>query len=90
MDSPEDFTDDELLAMLTEAQLAELNRAIGEVFSDGGVDRAEALHALATVYSLRAGQRDPESALAMLQLAAAMRRRADELSQAKAPVAALN
>ncbi|MDB5454505.1 MAG: low temperature requirement protein [Caulobacter sp.] len=90
MDEPEDLSDDELLAMLTDAQLAELNRAIGEVFSDGGVDRAEALHALATVYSLRAGQRDPESALAMLQLAAAMRRRAAELAEAPRPIAALN
>jgi hypothetical protein len=77
MDSPEDLTDEELLAMLTPRQLAELDRTIGETFADGGVDRAEALFALAQVYTMRAAERDETSALAMLQLAAAMRRRAD-------------
>ena len=37
---------------------------------------AEALFALAQVYTMRAAERDETSALAMLQLAAAMRRRA--------------
>ncbi len=80
MDSPEDLTDEELLGMLTPVQLAELNRAIGETFADGGVDRAEALFALAQVYTLRAANRDETSALAMLQLAAAMRRRAEMMA----------
>jgi hypothetical protein len=76
MDSPEDLTDEELLGMLTPRQLDELDRTIGETFADGGVDRAEALFALAQVYTMRAAERDETSALAMLQLAAAMRRRA--------------
>ncbi|MBU4433603.1 MAG: low temperature requirement protein A [bacterium] len=80
MDSPEDLTDEELLDMLTPYQLAELNRTIGETFADGGVDRVEALFALAQVYTMRAAQRDETSALALLQLAAAMRRRADQMA----------
>ncbi|WP_218278478.1 MULTISPECIES: hypothetical protein [unclassified Caulobacter] len=80
MDSPEDLSDEELLAMLTPQQLAQLDRTIGETFSDGGVDRAEALFALAQVYSMRAAQRDETSALALLQLAAAMRRRAEDIA----------
>jgi len=76
MESPEDLTDEELLDMLTPRQLDELDRTIGETFADGGVDRAEALFALAQVYTMRAAERDETSALAMLQLAAAMRRRA--------------
>lgn len=80
MDSPEDLTDEELLAMLTPRQLAELDRTIGDTFADGGVDRAEALLALAQVYAMRAAQRDETSALALLQLAAAMRRRAEAMS----------
>jgi hypothetical protein len=80
MDSPEDLTDDELLALLTQRQLTELNRTIGETFADGGVDRVEALYALAQVYAMRAAQRDEVSALALLQLAAAMRRRAEYLA----------
>jgi len=80
MDSPEDLTDEELLAMLSPLQLARLDQTIGETFSDGGVDRAEALFALAQVYTMRAAQRDETSALALLQLAAAMRRRASEIA----------
>jgi hypothetical protein len=76
---PEDYSDDELLAMLNPAQLAELDRQIGEMFGAEGVDRVEALIAMANVYSLRAAERDETSALAMLQLAAAMRRRADAM-----------
>ena len=77
--APEDYTDEELLAMLNPRQLAELDRQIGEMFGAEGVDRAEALFAMANVYSLRAAERDETSALAMLQLAAAMRRRAEAL-----------
>ena len=76
---PEDYSDDELLAMLNPVQLAELDRQIGEMFGAEGVDRVEALFAMANVYSLRAAERDEISALAMLQLAAAMRRRADAM-----------
>jgi len=76
---PEDYSDDELLAMLNPVQLAELDRQIGEMFGAEGVDRVEALFAMANVYSLRAAERDEVSALAMLQLAAAMRRRADAM-----------
>ncbi|USQ97828.1 low temperature requirement protein A [Caulobacter sp. RL271] len=76
---PEDYSDDELLAMLNPVQLAELDRQIGEMFGAEGVDRVEALFAMANVYSLRAAARDEVSALAMLQLAAAMRRRADAM-----------
>jgi hypothetical protein len=83
MDSPEELTDEELLGMLTPRQLAELDRTIGETFSDGGVDRVEALFALAQVYSMRAAQRDETSALALLQLAAAMRRRAEALASGR-------
>jgi hypothetical protein len=77
--APEDYSDDELLAMLNPVQQAELDRQIGEMFGAEGVDRAEALFAMASVYSLRAGERDEVSALAMLQLAAAMRRRAEQM-----------
>ena len=77
--APEDYSDDELLAMLNPVQLAELDRQIGEMFGAEGVDRIEALFAMANVYSLRAAERDEVSALAMLQLAAAMRRRADAM-----------
>jgi hypothetical protein len=77
--APEDYSDDELLDMLNPVQLAELDRQIGEMFGAEGVDRAEALLAMANVYSLRAAQRDEVSAMAMLQLAAAMRRRADQM-----------
>lgn len=77
--APEDYTDEELLAMLNPRQLAELDRQIGEMFGAEGVDRVEALFAMANVYSLRAAERDETSALAMLQLAAAMRRRAEAL-----------
>lgn len=83
MDSPEDLTDEELLAMLTPQQLEQLDRTIGETFADGGVDRAEALFALAEVYSIRATRRDETSALALLQLAAAMRRRAALMTSGK-------
>ncbi|MBO9543140.1 low temperature requirement protein A [Caulobacter sp.] len=81
--TPEDYSDDELLAMLNPAQLAELDRQIGEMFGAEGVDRIEALFAMANVYSLRAAERDEVSALAMLQLAAAMRRRADLMLASK-------
>ncbi len=81
--APEDYSDDELLAMLNPAQLAELDRQIGEMFGAEGVDRIEALFAMANVYSLRAAERDEVSALAMLQLAAAMRRRADLMLASK-------
>lgn len=65
--------------MLNPIQLAELDRQIGEMFGAEGVDRVEALYAMANVYSLRAAERDEVSALAMLQLAAAMRRRAEAM-----------
>lgn len=81
--APEDYSDDELLGMLKPIQLAELDRQIGEMFGAEGVDRAEALLAMANVYSLRAAQRDEVSALAMLQLAAAMRRRAEAMIAAR-------
>lgn len=77
--APEDYSDDELLAMLNPVQLAELDRQIGDMFGAEGVDRVEALYAMANVYSLRAAERDEVSALAMLQLAAAMRRRAEAM-----------
>lgn len=81
--APEDYSDDELLDMLNPVQLAELDRQIGEMFGAEGVDRAEALLAMANVYSLRAAERDEVSAMAMLQLAAAMRRRADLMLAAR-------
>lgn len=81
--APEEYSDDELLAMLKPAQLAELNRQIGEMFGAEGVDRVEALFAMANVYALRAAERDETSALAMLQLAAAMRRRAEAMIAAR-------
>ncbi len=81
--APEDYSDDELLAMLKPLQLVELDRQIGEMFSAEGVDRVEALFAMANVYSMRAAERDETSALAMLQLAAAMRRRAQAMVDAR-------
>nr|WP_295109679.1 low temperature requirement protein A [uncultured Caulobacter sp.] len=81
--APEDYSDDELLEMLNPVQLAELDRQIGEMFGAEGVDRIEALFAMANVYSLRAAERDEVSALAMLQLAAAMRRRAELMLASK-------
>jgi hypothetical protein len=81
--APEDYSDDELLGMLNPVQLAELDRQIGEMFGAEGVDRIEALFAMANVYSLRAAERDEVSALAMLQLAAAMRRRAELMLASK-------
>ena len=81
--TPEDYSDDELLGMLNPMQLAELDRQIGEMFGAEGVDRIEALFAMANVYSLRAAERDEVSALAMLQLAAAMRRRAELMLAAR-------
>lgn len=80
--APEDYTDEELLEMLNPRQLAELDRQIGQMFGAEGVDRVEALFAMANVYSIRAAERDEVSALAMLQLAAAMRRRAEMLLNA--------
>ena len=53
------------------------------MFGAEGVDRAEALFAMANVYSMRAAERDETSALAMLQLAAAMRRRAQAMIAAR-------
>jgi hypothetical protein len=81
--APEDYSDDELLGMLNPGQLAELDRQIGEMFGAEGVDRIEALFAMANVYSMRAAERDEVSALAMLQLAAAMRRRAELMLASK-------
>jgi hypothetical protein len=75
--TPEDLTDDDLLNLLTDDQLAELDNSIAEMFGAEGLDRAEALLVLARVYSMRAAER----ALALLQLAAAMRRRAERLMQ---------
>ena len=60
--APEDYSDEELLAMLKPAQLAELDRQIGDMFG---------------------AERDETSALAMLQLAAAMRRRAELMLAAR-------
>ena len=68
--APEDYSDDELLEMLNPAQRAELDRQIGEMFGAEGVDRAEALFAMANVYSLRAAERDETSAMAMLPVRA--------------------
>ena len=81
--APEDYSDEELLAMLKPAQLAELDRQIGDMFGAEGVDKAEALLAMANVYGMRAAERDETSALAMLQLAAAMRRRAELMLAAR-------
>jgi hypothetical protein len=76
MNTPEDFSDDELLDMLTPRQLAELDRAIAEMMAQEGLDRVVSLQVMAQVYTVRAAERDETSALAMLQMAAAMRRRA--------------
>jgi hypothetical protein len=76
MNNPEDLSDDELLDMLTPRQLAELDRAIAEMMAQEGLDRVVSLQVMAQVYTVRAAERDETSALAMLQMAAAMRRRA--------------
>lgn len=76
MTNPDDLSDDELLALLSPGQLAALDRTIGEMLANEGLDKALSLEVLAQVYTVRAAERDPASALAMLQLAAAMRRRA--------------
>ena len=76
MINPDDLSDDELLALLSPGQLAALDRTIGEMLADEGLDKALSLEVLAQVYTVRAAERDPASALAMLQLAAARRRRA--------------
>ena len=78
--NPEDFSDDELLAMLTPRQLAELDRAIAALMGPEGLDKVIPLQVTAQLYTLRAAERDPTSALAMLQMAAAMRRRAELLA----------
>ena len=83
MDAPEDLSDDDLLAMLSPRQLADLDRVIGQMLQDEGLDKALSLEVLATVYTVRAAERDETTALAMLQLAAAMRRRAALLSPAR-------
>jgi len=80
MTNPDDLSDDELLALLSPSQLAALDRTIGEMLGDEGLDKALSLEVLAQVYTVRAAERDPTSALAMLQLAAAMRRRATLLA----------
>ncbi|MGR4863749.1 low temperature requirement protein A [Caulobacter sp. LARHSG274] len=76
MNNPEDLSDDELLELLTPRQLAELDRAIAEMMAQEGLDRVVSLQVMAQVYTVRAAERDETSALAMLQMAAAMRRRA--------------
>ena len=76
MTNPDDLSDDELLALLSPGQRAALDRTIGEMLADEGLDKSLSLEVLAQVYTVRAAERDPASALAMLQLAAAMRRRA--------------
>ena len=70
------MSDDELLDLLSPGQRAALDRTIGEMLADEGLDKSLSLEVLAQVYTVRAAERDPASALAMLQLAAAMRRRA--------------
>lgn len=77
--TPEDFSDDELLDLLSDDQLIELDQSIADMFGAEGLDRPEALVVLARVYTMRAAERDEASALALLQLAAAMRRRAERL-----------
>jgi hypothetical protein len=84
MTDPEDLSDDELLALLSPSQLAELDRTLGAMLSNEGLDKTLSLEVLAQVYTVRAAERDPASALAMLQLAAAMRRRAAILAREKA------
>jgi hypothetical protein len=80
MNNPEDLSDDELLDLLTPRQLAELDRAIAEMMAQEGLDRVVSLQVMAQVYTVRAAERDETSALAMLQMAAAMRRRATILA----------
>jgi hypothetical protein len=82
MNNPEDLSDEELLEMLTPRQLAELDRAIAEMMGPEGLDKVISLQVMAQLYTVRATQRDEVSALAMLQMAAAMRRRADILAEA--------
>ncbi|GGL07503.1 hypothetical protein GCM10010983_00670 [Caulobacter rhizosphaerae] len=83
MNNPEDLSDDELLEMLTPRQLAELDRAIAEMMGPEGLDKVISLQVMAQLYTVRAAERDETSALAMLQMAAAMRRRAEILAAAK-------
>ncbi len=85
MDNPDDLSDDELLAMLTPRQLADLDRAIAALMGPEGLDKVIPLQVTAQLYTLRAAERDPTSALAMLQMAAAMRRRAELLSTERKP-----
>jgi hypothetical protein len=82
MNNPEDLSDEELLEMLTPRQLAELDRAIAEMMGPEGLDKVISLQVMAQLYTVRAAERDEVSALAMLQMAAAMRRRADILAGA--------
>jgi hypothetical protein len=83
--NPEDFTDDELLAMLSPRQLADLDRAIAELMGPEGLDKVIPLQVTAQLYTVKAAERDPTSALAMLQMAAAMRRRAELLAAESKP-----
>lgn len=83
--NPEDFTDDELLAMLSPRQLADLDRAIAALMGPEGLDKVIPLQVTAQLYTVRAAERDPASALAMLQMAAAMRRRAELLAGESKP-----
>jgi hypothetical protein len=85
MTNPDDLSDDELLALLSPGQRAALDRTIGEMLADEGLDKSLSLEVLAQVYTVRAAERDPASALAMLQLAAAMRRRAAILAAERRP-----
>jgi class 3 adenylate cyclase len=68
--------------VVLESAVVRIDQKIGEMFSAEGVDRVEALFAMANVYAMRAAERDENSALAMLQLAAAMRRRAQAMAAA--------
>ena len=83
MNNPEDLSDEELLQMLTPRQLAELDRAIAEMMGPEGLDKVISLQVMAQLYTVRATERDETSALAMLQMAAAMRRRAEILAEQK-------
>ncbi len=85
MDNPDDLSDDELLAMLTPRQLADLDRAIAALMGPEGLDKVIPLQVTAQLYTMRAAERDPTSALAMLQMAAAMRRRAEVLAAERKP-----
>ncbi|WP_165186162.1 low temperature requirement protein A [Caulobacter soli] len=85
MDNPDDLSDEELLAMLTPRQLADLDRAIAGLMGPEGLDKVIPLQVTAQLYTMRAAERDPTSALAMLQMAAAMRRRAEVLAADRKP-----